>query len=185
MGFVLNNKVSQSGDGNGGFLNLNVSSGSPLLNSLVAYWSFNNPSASSWTSDVGNYVITSNTTADRSIINNGKNGKGLCGGYYFVADDYAGGGRQLYNYRVSPYASSLGFAYTGDPPSVAGPPIPEYYNVNTFPVLPYYRDNYSINLWVNSFITSQMGISQTSPVAWDIFNPEINISNSYRKLQLN
>jgi len=27
MGFILNNKVSQAGDGNGGFLNLNVSSG--------------------------------------------------------------------------------------------------------------------------------------------------------------
>jgi len=27
MGFILNNKVSQSGNGNGGFLNLHVSSG--------------------------------------------------------------------------------------------------------------------------------------------------------------
>ena len=31
MGFILNNKVSQAGDGNGGFLNLNVSSGPPYV----------------------------------------------------------------------------------------------------------------------------------------------------------
>jgi len=44
MGFILNNKVSQSGDGNGGFLNLNVSSAptSPLLVGLLAYYNFNN-----------------------------------------------------------------------------------------------------------------------------------------------
>jgi hypothetical protein len=44
MGFILNNKVSQAGDGNGGFLNLNVSSGATdsLVQNLKAWYTLNN-----------------------------------------------------------------------------------------------------------------------------------------------
>jgi len=38
MGFILNNKVSQGGDGNGGFLNLNVSSGPAPYDSDALAW---------------------------------------------------------------------------------------------------------------------------------------------------
>lgn len=72
MGFILNNKVSQAGDGNGGFLNLNVSSapyvpnypsGLSGISGLLGWYDSSNANTSSILDEGGNVVSNGSSVA--------------------------------------------------------------------------------------------------------------------------
>jgi len=96
MGFILNNKVSQAGNGNGGFLNLNVSSGPsyPIPTTGLVGWYDANKTSSLLLNDSDGNPVASGT--DGGYINTWNNSFTGTGALEAMTNPY-GGSQDVYS----------------------------------------------------------------------------------------